>query len=184
LAYREHRFSITCEHVTAKAAHVYVLGIPSTDAPTPFGQKVTYIGPATVLRQDAAADLAVLDASDVDFAAAQKEPFDLDQSDFVTEEHVKNRIGALSFMCGAWGEKSGKMSLGKAKIYLETPLYFGAGPIVRVTSTAIISSFAERKELFRNVQDFPQLKDVQISGGSRDLTARGETPLDGGGWGR
>jgi hypothetical protein len=167
IEYRSRRFAITCQHVTRDASSVYVLAIAPSNEPTPLGP-VTQLIPATVLKEDAEHDLAVLDAQTVDFSVTQKQPFASGTSDFITQSCLEDQPGLLSFIYGTLGSKTELVPTGKNR-YVEVPIYSAGGQIKTVTPTAITAEFKEQELLFHNVDVFPQLQDMKVSGGSRDL---------------
>lgn len=171
IQHRSHVCAVTCEHVVRFTDSLYILLIPQSPKPALIDLQTKTVAPAKLLLTNPELDLAVLDISSVDFQAAGKSPYALQRSAFVDEDWAKEElIGTASFIYGAWGNFVRRMPFGESNMFVETPFYSAGGPIVAVTKTTIIADFSENRELFRNTADFPQLKAVRISGGSRDLS--------------
>lgn len=168
IEYCGQRFAITCEHVTRGAGTVYDLAIAPSDKPTPFGP-VTNRFPVTVLKEDKENDLAVLDVQLVDFSVAQRLPFVLETSDFITKACLDDQPGLLSFIWGALGSKVTLTPM-REHVYFEVPIYSAFGYMKTVSPNEITAEFREEELLVHNIEAFPQLKDMRISGGSRDLS--------------
>lgn len=168
IEYRGRRFSITCDHVTREASALYDLAIAPSDKPTPFGP-VTSQSQAILLRRDTEHDLTVLDAQMANFVVAQKKPFPLETSDFISKEWLEQQHGLASFICGTWGVETLLIPMGQNR-YVEKTFYSAGGPIKTVTSSTIIAVFEEKELLSRNDQVLPHLRGIRISGGSRDLS--------------
>jgi hypothetical protein len=149
-----------------EAGSVYVSAIAPSDRPTPFGP-TTHRSPATLLKLSPEDDLAVLDAEKVDFAIARKEPFDMKKIDRLTS--IDLRDGDACFISGAWGSEMSVTPVGENR-HFDVPLYAGQGWIKTVTSREIISRHEEEEVRKCNVEDFPNLKGIKVTGGSRDLS--------------
>jgi hypothetical protein len=167
IEYQGHRFSVTCEHVTENADELYNLVITPSQEPRPL--VISELSPATVIKSVPQIDLAILDSQNEDFAAALKQPYPLANSDYVTQECLEHEPGALSVIAAAFASHARIVPHGKV-IYFEGPVYAAGGPIISVSSVSIIADFREKQRLYHNVELFPQLEDMQISGASRDLS--------------
>ena len=167
IEYQGRRFSVTCEHVTQNAAELYNLVITPSTEPRPL--VVSDLSPAVLVGSIPQIDLAILNAQNENFASALKQPYPLAHSDYVTLECLEHEPGALSVIASAFASHARIVPHGKV-IYFEGPVYAAGGPIISVSSDSIIADFSEKQQLYRNVELFPQLEDLQISGGSRDLS--------------
>src|ERR1035437_8998484 len=119
--YRSRRFAITSEHVIREASAVYILAIVQSNQPTPLGPTAQLI-PANVVKVDADHDVAILDAQTIDLAAAQRYPFVLETSDFITQRCLEDPPGLLAFIYGVLGSKTEIVPNGK-NFYVEGPSY-------------------------------------------------------------
>ena len=123
-----------------------------------------------MLQADAQSDLAILDVSKCNLVAAKKHLYPLESSDPIDQDWAKQNLpGLASFMCGGWADQTQIFPLGNDDFLLYGPTYAAGGAIIEVTETSIVAEFKEEREMLRNVKEFPDLADVTISGGSRNL---------------
>jgi hypothetical protein len=166
---RKRRFAVSCEHVTRDAAEV-LTAIPATEDPNSPRESTRKLTSVPVLREDAQSDLAILDVSRCDLVAAKKHLYPLESSDPIDQDWAKQNLPGLSaFMCGGWADQTEIFPLGNDDFFVYGTPYAAGGPIIEVTETSIVAEFKEDREMLRNVKEFPDLADVTISGGSRDL---------------
>ena len=160
--------AIRCAHVVRDTKAVWC-GLPRIDKPVMPSQPAPQLAPAAVVDSDDALDLAILDATRVDLGLCRKNPYSLTRSDPITPDAMKGNCGTLSVICGTWGERVEIYANSAKQGLVEIPLYAAAGPIHEVRDELIVGDYAEVKVLSRNVAAFPQLKSVQLTGGSRWL---------------
>ena len=166
---------LTCAHVVDRPGKCYLVP-PRLEQPNLRGAIPDKRMPFELTAADAGADLAVFDI-EADDLAAGKTLYSLSESDWLTFEVLQSAIGALSFMCGAWGKETDYVKLNDKQCFVSTPLYFARGPIVKVDQHVIVSDFSEHEIEQLNTRGFPQLKDVKVAGGSRDLSGTSGSAL-------
>ncbi|MFB3893613.1 MAG: hypothetical protein ACE15C_16490 [Phycisphaerae bacterium] len=160
--------AITCAHVVRDTKAVWC-GLPRIDKPVIPSQPAPQLAPAPIIDADDVLDLAILDARGVDLGLCRKKPYSLTLSDPITPDAMKRNFGTLSVICGTWGDKVEIYADSATQGLVEIPLYAAAGPIHDVRADLIVGDYAEVKVLSSNAAAFPQLGNVQLTGGSRWL---------------
>lgn len=175
IQYGERSLGVTCAHVVDRPGKCYLV-LPTLDRPFLPGASPGKREPIVVIAKDAKADLAIFGIAADDLTGG-KTVYAFGDSDWATCESFRSAAGAFSFMCGAWGNKTDRIKISDAQYVLSTPLYLACGPIVDATEDAIVSDFSECRIDVLNTKDFPQLADVKVTGGSRDLSGTSGSAL-------
>lgn len=166
----EHNLIVTCEHVINKGQERYC-GAGRLERPSvPDNPKQHAVGPAKLVATNVGADLALLKNGSISYSGSQKTYYDLNRSNFVSENHMQSQLGTASFILGYWGEMGRAYAYEDGLFYLEAPLYSAIGPLCKVNVNELLANIAEKEVLFKNVKDFPQIAPHVPSGGARDLS--------------
>ena len=161
--------AVTCEHVVAKAARVWI-GVPRLARPQVPDDTSNLLTdpPATALESNGLADLAIIEAKDIRLQEHGKRPYLFSDSSWITRDSLQRNVGTLSFVYGVWGDKTTMIPYPDGINFAETPIAFLCGPIHLMDESLVVGDYTNRNVQI-NTDAFPAIQEESPPPKSRDL---------------
>ena len=158
---------VTCHHVVSKGP-IYFFGASRLEQPrVPRDPSEHKVCSATLLASEPDLDLAVLRSDSSTASVSPKVPYDLSDSEWVTEEILLKNKGTATLISGP---PAGMMDIYATNpLYAEAAYYSATGPLIEVHQDRLIVDMAESEFVYNNSDLFPQLRNMKPTGGTREL---------------
>lgn len=162
-------YALSCRHFLREGSEYYTGAKLVGSGPMKEGD-FNEIAPLELLHSDADFDLSLFGLNGLALASIPKQAYPLKAKPLTLEE-AQQSLRCVSFIHAVPGfAAKGTQYPQDGLVFMQRPIYSAYGPILEVTESLIVGDFAEKKLLERNEKDFPHLKDVEPTGGTRDLS--------------
>jgi hypothetical protein len=161
-------YALSCHHVLAEERD-YIAGAKQLKSQRIAEAGTHEVRPFRLIASDPALDLAVFSIEGLDISSLPKSAYQLSNNRIDLKSASKN-LGTVSFIGGVPGLMARGTQYNDGLVFMSLPSYSGYGPITEVTENQVVADFAEKELIELNDKDFPELKDLQPTGGARDLS--------------
>jgi len=160
-------YAVSCHHVL-NANREYFTGAKRLTKPMIEEGDSHAVPPLHLIDSNKTVDLALFDLNGLSLPTIPKQSYSLGENQISLKKTEQN-LGTAAFIHGVPGFSARVFQYPDGSVYADIPVYSAWGPIVEVSGEAIVVDFAEREVSELNDKDFPHLKDLKPTGGTRDL---------------
>lgn len=166
IEWRGQNYALTCSHVL-KPDHEYFAGAKRLNGR--LDEEPDHaVPPLKVIDRDSILDIALLNIDALDLAAIPVECYEIAACQSDLNRVLKNRDTA-ALICAVPGFATRGTQYVDGVVYLSAPILSAYGPIVDATDNKIVADFAEKELIECDTKSFPQLAELQLTGGTRHL---------------
>ena len=161
-------YAVSCHHTLAELQE-YIVGAKRLKGKAIKEDDTHEVAPLRLLGSDETLDLALFDLNGLTLLNIPKRAYSLSESRIDLKTTTKH-LGGGAFIHGVPGFGTRGTQYDDGLVFLKCPIYSAYGPIVEVYEDLIVADFAEMELSELNDKDFPYLKDLEPTGGTRNLS--------------
>lgn len=167
ISYENEQYAITCEHVIHDCS-LFFSGAGKGDTASINEKDILQCQNLKLIATCELHDIAILSGYN-QTVQTKKDFYPLEESDSITFASLSQNIGTLCIFVGVWGKYT-QRGPWNDMLYFNACYVSGSSGIADVRENEIIADFAAKEIIEKRTDIFPNLEEVEATGGTLDFS--------------